>query len=128
MNEELEAQANYYQYLLEKTNEQIVELQKILNENNETIEFLKKIQEFNSGLLEIGVGVMLKTQKIDKEKVLIPVGAGIMVEKTIDEAVKTLNDRAVQYANNIRQLQQSFSTINNQLEKTSEKIKKGEMQ
>ena len=45
MSEQLEVQASYYQYLLEKTNEQIMELQRILNENNETIEFLKNIKE-----------------------------------------------------------------------------------
>lgn len=126
MSEQLEAQASYYQYLLEKTNEQIMELQRILNENNETMEFLKNIKEFDSGLLEIGVGVMIKALKIEKQSVLLPVGSGVMVEKDIEEAVKTLNERGVQYANNIHQLQQSFAVINEQLEKTSEKMKKGE--
>jgi prefoldin alpha subunit len=126
MSEKLEAQASYYQYLLEKTNEQIIELQRILNENNETIEFLKNINDFDSGLLEIGVGVMIKALKIEKQSVLVPVGSGVMVEKSIEEAIKTLNERSVQYANNIHQLQQSFALINEQLEKTSEKIKKGE--
>jgi prefoldin alpha subunit len=126
MSEQLEMQASYYQYLLEKTSEQIMELQRILNENNETIEFLKKIKEFDNGLLEIGVGVMIKAMKIEKETVLVPVGVGIMVEKNIEDSIKTLNNRTVQYANNIHQLQQSFATINEQLEKTSEQMKKGE--
>jgi prefoldin subunit 5 len=69
---------------------------------------------------------MIKDMKIEKETVLVPVGVGIMVEKNIEDSIKTLNNRTVQYANNIHQLQQSFATINEQLEKTSEQMKKGE--
>lgn len=122
-DDKLAMQSSYYQYLLERTNEQIMELQRILNENNSTMEFLKRIKEFEEGLLEVGVGVMIKALKIDKETVLVPVGGNVMLEKNIEDAIKTLNERGVQYANNIHQLQQSFAAINEQLEKTNNQIK-----
>jgi len=70
--------------------EKIVDLEILRNSINE----LKNLKE-NEMLVPLGGGVLIKTNLSDEKKLLVNVGANILIYKTYDEALTLINKQIV---------------------------------
>jgi len=71
-------------------------LERALIENRAALDAIKGLSEKGMGevLTQIGAGAMLRSPPPDAEKVLVNVGANVVIEKTRDEALAMMEERA----------------------------------
>ena len=84
--------------------QQIQNFERAMIEVATSINALKEIQKLgkdNQSLIPIGAGVFIDAVMKKQDKVLIDVGSGAIVEKTIDEAIEVLTQREINIRNNI---------------------------
>jgi prefoldin alpha subunit len=77
-----------YNQQIQKLQEELVNMGLMKNEINKAIETLEGIKENDEVLFPIGAGAFVKAKVLDKDKVIVGVGANIFVDKDIDEVIK----------------------------------------
>ncbi|NHK29993.1 MAG: prefoldin subunit alpha [Asgard group archaeon] len=101
-----------------------------LTRSKQTLEGLKDEQKAEETLLHLGSGVMIRAKPIEPNKVYLDVGAGVIVTKTLDEAIQDiasridvaeerrlgLADQLNQIVNQINMLEQRAQAIYRQLQ------------
>ena len=96
-------EASKYMMIVEQCKEQLNQLEMqsqyiqaaIMDYNKArlTIEQLKKIEKETEMIFPIGGGTYINSKTKKPEKFLIDIGAGIVTEKTYDEAIKKIDER-----------------------------------
>lgn len=94
------------------------------NKGRLTIEQLSKLEKETEMLIPIGGGVFIRTTAKKQAKILVDVGAGIVAEKTYEEAVKKIDERIQDIEKSQAKLEQMMQNIQNQAEEASEKAQK----
>ena len=82
-----------------------------INYANMTLEGLEKEKENSEMLIPIGGSSYVKVKLADPNKVIIGLGAGVSVEKTLAEAKVTLKERLDELEKTMHAAQQQFSQV-----------------
>jgi prefoldin alpha subunit len=93
-----------------------------LVELNSAVEVLEQIKRKKAGdeiLVPIGGESFIKASLKDNENVIAGIGAKVSVEKKIDDAVKTLKDRAGEIGKTLAKVRENAVNINNRMEELS---------
>jgi prefoldin alpha subunit len=87
-----------------------------LSRSKKTLEGLKEEKKVDETLIQLGSGVMMRVKPLETDKVYFSVGAGVIVSKSIDEAVAEISSRIEEaeksQTSKIDQLNQVVQRIN----------------
>jgi prefoldin alpha subunit len=90
-----------------------------------TVENIKKTPDQSEILIPVGGGAYINGLVNQSTKVLVDVGAGIVTEKTVDEAVTKIEERIKTYQENLEKLMsmaQKLQTEATELSQTTQKM------
>ncbi len=93
-----------------------------LGKLQETLEHLSKVESDKDVLIPLGSGIFFKGKILDTSKLIMNVGANILVEKTVPEAVETVQKQANEVEQLLLQLEQEAGQIADQLEEVKKDI------
>ncbi|MCJ7572378.1 MAG: prefoldin subunit alpha [Candidatus Thermoplasmatota archaeon] len=124
-------EASRYMMIVEQCKEQLNQLEMqsqyiqaaIMDYNKArlTIEQLKKLEKETEMMIPIGGGAFINTTAKKQEKILIEVGAGIVIEKTYDDAIKKIDERIQNIEKSQARLDEMMQNIQKQGENAAEK-------
>ena len=86
-----------------------------------TVEQLHKASDQSEILIPIGGGTFLNGTLTDHSKVLVDIGAGLVTEKTVDAAVKKIEERIKDLRENQEKLMSLAQKIENEATELSQK-------
>ncbi len=128
---EYEAQANQVQMQIDLLNQTILATRIA----GETIEGLGKMQQGQEILLPLGNLAFIKTKVTDTSKVILNVGAGVNVEKSIagakesiDKRIEDLSKSQMQLRQGLQQLMQQMERIRAEVERLAAQMQRGQQQ
>lgn len=119
-SKEYEAQANQVQMQIDFLNQNITAIRIA----GETIEGLGKMQEGQEILLPLANLAFIKTKVMDTSKVILNVGAGVNIEKSIGAAKDSLDNRLENLSKSQMQLRQALQQLIQQIEQIRAEIEK----
>ena len=96
----LSGQLQQIQQQIETLNQQLVELTRI----KEALDDIKKTKKETEMLTQLGSGVFLKSTLKDAHNVLLNVGANIVVEKQVDDAIQIVEKQIQDFSNVIQEM------------------------
>jgi len=111
-------EADNYKKQIDSLSGQIQLLENTRMETGSAIMAMGSLKENNIGteiLVPIGSNSFARAELKDNKKVIVGAGAGISVEKTIDEAKEILKSRNNELENTMNKLQNAIVEINNKL-------------
>ena len=82
-----------------------------INYANMTLDGIEKEKENSEMLIPIGGSSYVKVKLADTNKVIIGMGSGVSVEKTLPEAKTTLKERLDELGKTMQSAQQQFSQV-----------------
>jgi prefoldin alpha subunit len=82
-----------------------------LNYANMTLDGIEKEKESSELLVPIGGSAYVKAKIADTNRIIVGVGAGVSVEKTLPEAKATLKERLDELEKTMNVAQQQFSQV-----------------
>ena len=91
---------------LEEQKLQAEKLENDLSKTGQTLRGLRDPDNEQDILIPIGSGVYVYGKITDWQKILVNVGSGTIVPKTLDEAIKTVDKQIENYRNLIQQISQ----------------------
>jgi prefoldin alpha subunit len=104
-----------------------------LNQAKATLEGLEKEKEDVPLFVPIGGGSYIRAKLESADKVIVGMGAGVSVEKTLSEAKETVENRIAQLEKTRRTLQQQLTQVAQRIEEdrakfqeVSEKLREAE--
>ena len=103
----------------------IVEVQLLKEELNRTIEsleFFEKAEGDVEALLNLGGGVFAYVDVKNSRKMLVDVGAGVVVEKEVKDAIETLRNKKQNVEETEKKLRDPLNQIAGQMEKLQREI------
>ncbi|AKG92498.1 prefoldin alpha subunit/eukaryotic subunit 5 [Geoglobus ahangari] len=103
----------------------IVEVQMLKDELDRTIEsleFFEKAEGDVEALLNLGGGVFAYVDVKNSKKMLVDVGAGVVVEKEVKEAIETLRNKKQNVEDTEKKLRELLTQIAGQMEKLQREI------
>jgi len=103
----------------------IVELELVEAELEKTIESLEYFNSLDGSveaLMNLGGGVFAYVDVKDSKKMLVDVGAGVIVEKEVGDAIESLRKKKEKIEENIKKLGQVLEQIAAQAEKVQAEI------
>ncbi|RLI90093.1 MAG: prefoldin subunit alpha [Candidatus Altiarchaeales archaeon] len=121
-------EADNYRKQIDSLSAQIQIVENKRMEIDSTIETMDSLKENRIGteiLVPIGSNSFVRAELKDNKKVIVEIGAGISVEKTIDEAKEILKMRNKELENTMNKLQSAVAEIKNkllELDSTSKKL------
>ncbi|NHJ04328.1 MAG: prefoldin subunit alpha [Candidatus Heimdallarchaeota archaeon] len=86
-----------------------------LARSRSTLENLKQEKNPEETLFQLGSGIMLKAKPIESDKVFYNVGAGVVISRSLDEAIKHLDLRMTEVETESQALGDQLSQIGNQM-------------
>ena len=89
-----------------------------------TVEHMKSTSHQSDIMYPIGGGAFLTGAISDPSKVLVNVGAGYLLEKSIDDAIKKIDERIAAAEENLTRLNQMAQQIQSEATDLSEKTQK----
>ena len=114
----------YYKQQLESIDMQLSYLQSTLAEYQRakiTVEQLHAVDENSELLIPIGAGTFVNASLTNASNVLIGVGAGVVIEKTVDEAIVKLEERMKRIQENLEKMVSLGQKIQADAEELSQK-------
>ncbi|MBM3228841.1 prefoldin subunit alpha [Candidatus Parvarchaeota archaeon] len=118
-------EAQVYRQQGQQLQEQIAQVAASVNEALSALDALKALKEKPEvSMVPLGSGVYVKGGKINAQMVLVGVGANILMEKPIDEAIETLEKRIDSSKQLSAQLDKALIEINSRLEKVDTKARR----
>jgi len=114
----------YYKQQLESIDMQLQYLQSTLADYQRakiTVEQLHAVDENSELLIPVGAGTFVNGSLKNASNVLIGVGAGIVIEKTVDEAVLKLEERIKRIQENLEKMVSLGQKIQSDAEECSKK-------
>ncbi len=103
----------------------IIEIQMMKEELNRTIEsleFFEKTEDDVEALLNLGGGVFAYVDVSNSKKMLVDVGAGVVVEKEVKDAIETLSRKNQNVEETEKKLGELLQQITGQMEKVQREI------
>lgn len=104
--------------LVQELQRRVDALNRVLMEISDTISSLESVKELDEEhfiLFPIGFMSYVKGKVVNKNKVLINVGAGVVIEKTVEEAMEYLKDKQktiqLELRTTVAQLQQASARL-----------------
>ncbi|HJK00720.1 MAG TPA: prefoldin subunit alpha [Methanocorpusculum sp.] len=88
----------------------------------ETLEALINTTGELSTLLSLGGGVSVRALVQDTKKMLVGIGAGVMVEKSTEEAISFLHDRIIEMDASGKRLSESLEKLQSQMAVVEQRI------
>ncbi|MFX1294260.1 MAG: prefoldin subunit alpha [Promethearchaeota archaeon] len=119
-SKEYESQAEQIQIQIDYLNQSIAATQI----EGETIESLKNLQNGQEILLPLGNLTFIKAKLLDSSKVLINVGASVVLEKSIDHAKEQLDQHLENLSKSQMQLRQALQQIMQEIQKIRSEVEK----
>jgi prefoldin alpha subunit len=94
------------------------------------IESLEEMLTSDDGtvLLQIGGGTSVRAKVVDPEKVLIAIGAEVVVERSNKEAVDFLKERVMEMEASIKKVAETIDRLRNQMNEINKRIESGYQQ
>jgi prefoldin alpha subunit len=114
----LEGTANTLQSRLNLVNAMLTEL----NYAKLTLDGLEKEDDDASLFVPIGGGSYIRAKLESTEKIIVGMGAGISVEKSLSEAKETVGNRVAQLEKTRGTLQQQFTQVAQKMEEDQTKL------
>ncbi len=114
----------YYKQQLESIDMQLQYLQSTLADYQRakmTVEQMHAVDENSEILIPVGAGTFVNGSLKNASNVLIGVGAGIVIEKTVDEAVLKLEERMKRIQENLEKMVSLGQKIQSDAEELSHK-------
>ena len=111
-------EADNYKKQIDSLSAQIQIVENKRMEIDSTIETMDSLKENKIGteiLVPIGSNSFVRAELRDNKKIIVGIGAGISVEKTIDEAKEILKLRNKELENTMNKLQSAVAEIKNKL-------------
>jgi len=90
----------------------------------QTLENVAKLSKGDQMLLPVGSGAYIKSKVENNEVALVDVGAGVVVEKPIPDAVKFLKSRMNEMDSMREKLQKNFVEVSNRMKSLEESANK----
>jgi len=121
-------EADNYKKQIDSLSAQIQIVENKRMEMDSTIETMDSLKENKIGteiLVPIGSNSFVRAELRDNKKIIVGIGAGISVEKTIDEAKEILKSRNKELEDTMNKLQSAIIGIKNELlelDSTSKKL------
>lgn len=109
----------------ESIQRRIVELELVDAELDRTIESLEYFNSLDSSveaLMNLGGGVFAYVDVKDSKKMLVDVGAGVIVEKEVGDAIASLKNKKEKIEENIKKLGEVLEQIARQAERIQAEI------
>ncbi len=109
----------------EAVQRKIIELELVEAELEKTIESLEYFNSLDGSveaLMNLGGGVFAYVDVKDSKKMLVDVGAGVIVEKEVGEAIESLKKKKEKIEENVRKLGEILEQIASQAEKIQAEI------
>lgn len=88
-----------------------------------TLGAMRGLKKESEALLPLGSGIFVHGTMGKQDKVLVDVGAGIVMEKDLEEASKILDSREADARKNLEAIQSLVSNIEKQYMETGKKLK-----
>jgi len=127
-------EASKYMMIIEQCKEQLNQLEMqsqyiqaaIMDYNKArlTIEQLNKLEKETEMIIPIGGGTFINTTAKKQEKILVDIGAGIVTEKTYEEAIKKVDERIQNIEKSQARIDEMMQNIQKQGEDAAEKAQK----
>jgi len=95
-------------------------------EIEKTIESLKGIKDGENFIFSLGGGVLVFSNDVNKEKVLVDIGSGIFLEKNLEESIKVLRERKGGLENFLMGIDNELEDMQKKLEEISNQLRKFE--
>ncbi|UCD14178.1 MAG: prefoldin subunit alpha [Thermoplasmatales archaeon] len=89
-----------------------------------TIEQLEKADKNSEILIPIGGGTFINGSIKDASKILVDIGAGVVTEKTVDDAIKKINERIENLQKNQEKLLSTAQKLQAESVELSQKTQK----
>lgn len=122
---ELVREARMHQARGEALKEQLVLFQENLDQLAATIETLKGLGEGRKDvLIPAGSGVYLKGKEIEGETVLVNIGAGVIAEKSVPDALEVIEKRKVATEDMMGKVENEMYSLSKELERVDMKARK----
>ena len=105
----------------------IVEMELMKNELQRTIESLEFFQNLENdveALMNLGGGVFAYVNVNESKKMLVDIGAGVVVEREVGEAIEYLKSKRVRVEESSKKLQEVLNQIASQMERLQAEIAK----
>lgn len=89
---------------------------------NATLDGIEQQKENAELLVPIGAGSYVRAKLADSNKVVVGMGSGVSVEKTLAEAKTTLKERLDELENTLNSAQQQFSQVAQRINSGRERL------
>ena len=89
---------------------------------NATLDGIEQQKENAELLVPIGAGSYVRAKLADSNKVIVGMGSGVSVEKTLVEAKTTLKERLDELENTLNSAQQQFSQVAQRINSSRERL------
>jgi len=89
---------------------------------NATLDGIEQQKENAELLVPIGAGSYVRAKLADSNKVIVGMGSGVSVEKTLAEAKTTLKERLDELENTLNSAQQQFSQVAQRINSGRERL------
>ncbi|WP_456482372.1 prefoldin subunit alpha [Methanopyrus sp.] len=122
--QELIAEINRLQGQIEAINAQIDLIESSISELNrveETLKGVKGLEGDEEILVPIGAQSFVKACVTDTERVIVGIGAGVAVERTIDEALESIDDQRQELEKARAEAQQKLQELAQELQEKQKK-------
>ncbi|HDR53379.1 MAG TPA: prefoldin subunit alpha [archaeon] len=119
------AQVDYLNQQIKALQMQLMEMEKTVEELSILRVGLQNIEGVRQGddvLVPLGASVYAKGQMQDVRKVIVNVGAGIFVEKTINDALPMVDRQLEQVARHEELIIQNITLLNSEAEKLTQEL------
>ncbi len=114
----LEETARIYQARLEMINASLADVYMA----NQSLEGIKGKPKGHETLTPLGAGSFVKTELVDTEKIVMGIGAGVAVEKNIDDSIFELKNRQAELERVRNSVQQQLGQVATRLENDRSRI------
>ncbi|MBI5229266.1 prefoldin subunit alpha [Candidatus Micrarchaeota archaeon] len=102
----------FYRTQADEIQKQMNSIQLAIEETEAGLETLKSLRDLKEdALFPVGAGVFVKARASDKERVLADVGARVVAEKKVEDAIGTLEERKKELNESLQNLQNSLGVV-----------------
>jgi prefoldin alpha subunit len=122
--EVLAAEANYHQRYAQDIQNQMQALNQVEAEMDRTLQALASLKDGKNSMFNIGSGVFVKGELKQVNKLMLNVGANVLVEKDPAGATEFLNEKKKELAAARQELLQSMQAISSRLREIDEEARR----
>ncbi|VVB73595.1 Prefoldin subunit alpha [uncultured archaeon] len=122
--EVLAAEANYHQRYAQDIQNQMQALNQVEAEMDRTLQALASLKDGKSSMFNIGSGVFVRGELKQVNRLMLNVGANVMVEKDPAGATEFLNEKKKELADARQELLQSMHAISSRLKEIDDEARR----